>query len=60
MAQISISGGETAQLKDVVTGFDLVGMAVGRVALDSHRRHGTCAKATWSSACAAAASTATG
>ena len=34
MAQISISGGETAQLKDVVTGFDLVGMAVGRVALD--------------------------
>jgi phosphoribosylformylglycinamidine cyclo-ligase len=34
MAQISISGGETAQLKDIVTGFDLVGMAVGRVALD--------------------------
>ena len=34
MAQVSISGGETAQLKDVVTGFDLVGMAVGRVALD--------------------------
>jgi phosphoribosylformylglycinamidine cyclo-ligase len=34
MAGISISGGETAQLKDVVTGFDLVGMAVGRVALD--------------------------
>jgi phosphoribosylformylglycinamidine cyclo-ligase len=34
MAQISISGGETAQLKDVVKGFDLVGMAVGRVALD--------------------------
>ncbi len=34
MARISISGGETAQLKDVVTGFDLVGMAVGRVALD--------------------------
>jgi phosphoribosylformylglycinamidine cyclo-ligase len=34
MAEISISGGETAQLKDVVTGFDLVGMAVGRVALD--------------------------
>jgi phosphoribosylformylglycinamidine cyclo-ligase len=34
MAQISISGGETAQLKDVVNGFDLVGMAVGRVALD--------------------------
>jgi phosphoribosylformylglycinamidine cyclo-ligase len=33
-AQISISGGETAQLKDIVTGFDLVGMAVGRVALD--------------------------
>ena len=34
MAQISISGGETAQLKDIVTGFDLVGMAVGRVDLD--------------------------
>ena len=34
MAQISISGGETAQLKDVVKGFDLVGMAVGRVSLD--------------------------
>jgi phosphoribosylformylglycinamidine cyclo-ligase len=33
-AQISISGGETAQLKDIVAGFDLVGMAVGRVALD--------------------------
>jgi len=33
-AQISISGGETAQLKDIVTGFDLVGMAVGRVDLD--------------------------
>src|SRR5262249_58258743 len=32
MAQVSISGGETAQLKDVVTGFDLVGMAVGRAA----------------------------
>jgi phosphoribosylformylglycinamidine cyclo-ligase len=34
IAQISISGGETAQLKDVVKGFDLVGMAVGRVDLD--------------------------
>src|SRR5882757_7002984 len=34
MAQISISGGETAQLKDIVNGFDLVGMAVGRVGLD--------------------------
>jgi phosphoribosylformylglycinamidine cyclo-ligase len=34
LAQISISGGETAQLKDVVKGFDLVGMAVGRVDLD--------------------------
>jgi phosphoribosylformylglycinamidine cyclo-ligase len=34
MAQISISGGETSQLRDVVTGFDLVGMAVGRVDLD--------------------------
>jgi phosphoribosylformylglycinamidine cyclo-ligase len=34
IAQISISGGETAQLKDIVKGFDLVGMAVGRVDLD--------------------------
>jgi phosphoribosylformylglycinamidine cyclo-ligase len=34
MANISISGGETAQLKEIVNGFDLVGMAVGRVALD--------------------------
>jgi phosphoribosylformylglycinamidine cyclo-ligase len=34
LAQVSISGGETAQLKDVVHGFDLVGMAVGRVPLD--------------------------
>ena len=31
MAGVSISGGETAQLKDIVHGFDLVGMAVGRV-----------------------------
>ena len=34
MAGISISGGETAQLKDIVHGFDLVGMAVGCVDLD--------------------------
>jgi phosphoribosylformylglycinamidine cyclo-ligase len=34
MAQVSISGGETAQLSDIVDGFDLVGMAVGRVDLD--------------------------
>ncbi len=34
MANISISGGETAQLKDIVKGFDLVGMAIGRVDLD--------------------------
>src|SRR5258707_6207838 len=33
LAQISISGGETAQLKDVVKHFDLVGMAVRRVDL---------------------------
>jgi phosphoribosylformylglycinamidine cyclo-ligase len=33
-AGVSISGGETSQLKDIVTGFDLVGMAVGRVGLD--------------------------
>ena len=34
MAGISISGGETSQLKDIVKGFDLVGMAIGTVALD--------------------------
>ena len=34
IAQISISGGETAQLKGIVKGFDLVGMAVGCVELD--------------------------
>ncbi len=34
MSGISISGGETSQLKDIVKGFDLVGMAIGRVALD--------------------------
>src|SRR5580700_6351047 len=34
MAGVSISGGETAQLKDIVRGFDLVGMAIGRVDLD--------------------------
>ena len=33
-AGISICGGEIAQLKDVVRGFDLVGMAVGLVPLD--------------------------
>jgi phosphoribosylformylglycinamidine cyclo-ligase len=33
-AGISISGGEIAQLKDVIRGFDLVGMAVGLVPLD--------------------------
>jgi phosphoribosylformylglycinamidine cyclo-ligase len=34
LAGISIPGGETAQLKDVVKHFDLVGMAVGKVELD--------------------------
>jgi phosphoribosylformylglycinamidine cyclo-ligase len=34
MARISISGGETSQLKDLVKGFDLVGTAVGQVDLD--------------------------
>jgi phosphoribosylformylglycinamidine cyclo-ligase len=34
LAQISISGGETAQLKDMVKGFDLAGTAIGYVALD--------------------------
>jgi len=33
-AGISISGGEIAQLKDVMRGFELVGMAVGLVPLD--------------------------
>src|SRR6516165_8673503 len=33
-AGISISGGEIAQLKDIVHGFDLVGMAVGLVPLN--------------------------
>jgi phosphoribosylformylglycinamidine cyclo-ligase len=33
-AGVSISGGEIAPLKDVVRGFDLVGMAVGIVPLD--------------------------
>src|SRR5260370_33482041 len=33
MAQISISGGEIARLRDVINGFDLVGMALGRVDL---------------------------
>jgi phosphoribosylformylglycinamidine cyclo-ligase len=34
IAGISVSGGEIAQLPDIITGFDLVGMAVGRVDLD--------------------------
>jgi phosphoribosylformylglycinamidine cyclo-ligase len=34
LARISISGGETAQLKDMVKGFDLAGTAIGHVALD--------------------------
>jgi phosphoribosylformylglycinamidine cyclo-ligase len=34
MARISISGGEIAQLNDTINGFDLVGMAMGRVDLD--------------------------
>jgi phosphoribosylformylglycinamidine cyclo-ligase len=34
MAGISISGGETAQLKDMVNGFDLAGTAIGHVDLD--------------------------
>jgi phosphoribosylformylglycinamidine cyclo-ligase len=33
-AGISISGGEIAQLRDVISGFDLVGTAVGTVPLD--------------------------
>jgi phosphoribosylformylglycinamidine cyclo-ligase len=34
MAGISISGGETAQLKDMINGFDLAGTAIGHVDLD--------------------------
>ncbi|MGB6534831.1 MAG: phosphoribosylformylglycinamidine cyclo-ligase [Xanthobacteraceae bacterium] len=34
MASISISGGETAQLPDIMKSFDLVGMAIGQVDLD--------------------------
>lgn len=34
LARVSISGGEIAQIKDIINGFDLVGMAVGEVALD--------------------------
>jgi phosphoribosylformylglycinamidine cyclo-ligase len=33
-AGVSISGGEISQLKDVISGFDLIGMAVGIVSLD--------------------------
>jgi phosphoribosylformylglycinamidine cyclo-ligase len=33
-ANISITGGEISQLRDVVRGFDLVGTAIGTVALD--------------------------
>jgi phosphoribosylformylglycinamidine cyclo-ligase len=33
-SNISITGGEIAQLRDVIRGFDLVGTAVGTVALD--------------------------
>jgi phosphoribosylformylglycinamidine cyclo-ligase len=34
MAGISISGGETAQLKDMINGFDLAGTAIGDVPLE--------------------------
>jgi len=34
LAGISISGGETAQLKDMIRGFDLAGTAIGHVPLD--------------------------
>jgi phosphoribosylformylglycinamidine cyclo-ligase len=34
MAGISIAGGETAQLKDMIRGFDLAGTAIGHVPLD--------------------------
>ncbi len=34
IAGISISGGETAQLKDMIHGFDLAGTAIGHVPLD--------------------------
>jgi len=34
LAGISICGGETAQLRDMIEGFDLAGTAIGRVPLD--------------------------
>jgi phosphoribosylformylglycinamidine cyclo-ligase len=34
LAGVSICGGETAQLPDIVAGFDLAGTAIGHVALD--------------------------
>jgi phosphoribosylformylglycinamidine cyclo-ligase len=34
LAGISICGGETAQLRDMIDGFDLAGTAIGRVPLD--------------------------
>jgi phosphoribosylformylglycinamidine cyclo-ligase len=34
LAGVSVSGGETAQLEDVIRGFDLAGTAVGTVPLD--------------------------
>jgi phosphoribosylformylglycinamidine cyclo-ligase len=34
LAGISIAGGETAQLKDMIRGFDLAGTAIGHVPLD--------------------------
>src|SRR6266851_77788 len=59
-AGISISGGEIAPLKDVVRGFDLVGMAVGIVPLDRIITAAIWCRATSSSGSKAAASTATG
>lgn len=32
--RVSLSGGEISQIKDIVRGFDLVGMAIGKVDLD--------------------------
>jgi phosphoribosylaminoimidazole (AIR) synthetase len=42
MAGISVSGGEIVQLEDLVKGFDLVGVAAGRVDLDKVLYGGDC------------------
>ena len=58
-SNISITGGEIAQLRDVVRGFDLVGTAIGTVPLDRIIVGRDLVPGEWSSASPAAASTAT-